>query len=187
MLETVHDDAADVAASRRGDDDAFRRLVESYQNDIAGLMSRFTRDQGQLEELVQDVFVDAWKSLSSFEEGRRFCPWLRTIAVHTGYRYWKSLARRRQDVSLDDIGQIAAAPDRVSPERAEEILHELFARLRQRDRLILMLVYQQGCSIAEASELTGWSKVMVKVQAHRARARLKRLLHEVMSERAVPT
>jgi RNA polymerase sigma-70 factor (ECF subfamily) len=45
-----------------------------------------------------------------------------------------------------------------------------------RDRLVLMLIYLEGCSVAEAAEATGWSRTMVKVQAHRARRRLRALL-----------
>jgi DNA-directed RNA polymerase specialized sigma24 family protein len=49
----------DIAASLRGDGDTYRRLVVRYQNQIAGQMQRFTRDRYVLEELVQEVFVEA--------------------------------------------------------------------------------------------------------------------------------
>ena len=55
-------------------------------------------------------------------------------------------------------------------------MHALLARLPPRDRLVLTLIYLDGCSVAEAAELTGWSQTMTKVQAHRARKKLKKLL-----------
>jgi RNA polymerase sigma-70 factor (ECF subfamily) len=175
-------DDRDIALSRRGDDDAFGRLVARHQQDIAGLMARFTPDRLKLEELVQDVFVEAWKSLPTFQRGRPFRPWLRTVAVHVGYRYWKGLKRERSNVSLDDIADVAAREEILPPERAEELLHSLLGSLRPRDRLVLTLMYVEGHSIAETAELTGWSKLMVKVQAHRARGKLRKLIEKAVPE-----
>jgi RNA polymerase sigma-70 factor (ECF subfamily) len=171
-------DAGDVAACLQGDADAYRRLVERYQNRAAALMSRFTRDAGELEELVQDVFVAAWKSLRGFDQARPFYPWLRTVAIHVGYRYWKNRKRAVGAISLEETGELAAAPDTLPPERAEEILHALLARLPPRDRLVLTFIYLEGHSVAEVADLTGWSKTMVKVQAYRARGKLKRMVGE---------
>jgi len=61
---------------------------------------------------------------------------------------------------------------------ASEILGDLLEGLLPRDRLVLTLLYWDGCSVAEAAELTGWTQTMVKVQAYRARKRLKRLIEE---------
>jgi len=175
-------DDRDIALSQRGDDDAFGRLVARHQQDIAGLMTRFTPDRLKLEELVQDVFVEAWKSLPTFQRGRPFGPWLRTVAVHVGYRYWKSLKREKATVSLDDVADVAERERSLPPERAEELLHALLGSLPPRDRLVLTLLYVEGHSIAETAELTGWSKLMVKVQAHRARGKLKKLVEKAAPE-----
>jgi RNA polymerase sigma-70 factor (ECF subfamily) len=80
------------------------------------------------------------------------------------------------------VGDVAAAPEAVPAERAEEVLHRLLAGLPPRDRLVLTLIYLEGASVAQAAELTGWSRTMVKVQAHRARAKLRRLVDRVLSE-----
>jgi len=166
----------DVAATLAGDGEAYRRLVERHQNRIAAVMWRFARDRGRLEELVQDVFVEAYAGLRSFDRARPLGPWLRGIAVRVGYRYWKGLARSRREVPIDDVAEPAAASEDCAPERAAEILHGLLARLAPRDRLVLTLLCLEGCSVAEAAQLAGWSKTMVKVQAHRARARLRKLV-----------
>ena len=180
-------DSEDVAASLRaalqpGRADAYRRLVERYQNEVAALMSRFTRNAHELDGLVQDVFVEAWRGLRGFDQARRFYPWLRTVAVHVGYRYWKSRKCAEETASLEEIGEVAAAPETTPPERAEEILHAILAQLPPRDRLVLTLIYLEGNSVAEAAELAGWSRIMVKVQAHRARVKLKRLVREHFRE-----
>ena len=56
----------DVKASLEGDGHAYRRLVVRYQNTVATQMRRFSRDAGVLEELVQEVFVQAYRSLKSY-------------------------------------------------------------------------------------------------------------------------
>src|SRR3972149_5422246 len=58
-------DWSDVAASLRGDDEAYGRLVRRYERPITGLLWRFTRDPNQCEELVQQVFVEAYFSLKT--------------------------------------------------------------------------------------------------------------------------
>ena len=54
--------------------------------------------------------------------------------------------------------------------------------MSHRDRLVLTLLYWDDCTVAEAAELAGWTQTMVKVQAHRARKKLKRLLEEINIE-----
>ena len=61
---------------------------------------------------------------------------------------------------------------------ARDLLEELLGLLGPRDRLVLTLLYWDGCTIAEAAELTGWSRSMVKVQAFRARQRVRRIVAE---------
>ena len=59
------------------------------------------------------------------------------------------------------------------------MLHELLAKLPPRDRLVLTLLYLEGLSVAQAAQRAGWSKAMVKVQAFRARKKLRALLEKV--------
>ena len=65
-----------------------------------------------------------------------------------------------------------------SAAEAGELVHAVLAQLPPRDRLVLTLLYLDECSVAEAAQLSGWSKAMVKVQAHRARKKLKSLIEE---------
>lgn len=178
---TTADDNA-IVATRQGDGEAFRGIVERYQDKVAALMRRFTRDERQLEELVQDVFVEAFTSLRSFHLGKPFYPWLRKIGVRVGYRFWKSLKRAKNEVPLENIAEVASEPRDMSSEKASETLHRLFAMLPPRDRVILTLIYLEGCSVAEAAKAAGWTVVMAKVQAHRARRRLQELIEKGLAE-----
>jgi RNA polymerase sigma-70 factor (ECF subfamily) len=176
------DDLADARASLSGDGQAFARLVARHQQAVARQLARFTRDRAAQEQLVQDTFVEAWQSLSGWSGRGPFGAWLRTLATRVGYRSWKEQARRRTTQDSDDPRLAAAlaaavrAPDAVEPREAAELLHALLARLSPRDRLVLTLLYWEGCSIEDAAQQTGWSRTMVKVQAFRARRRLQKLL-----------
>lgn len=170
------DDARDVADSLRGDQQAYARLVRRHQVPIERCLARFTRDPGAREELLQEVFVQAWFSLPRFE-GR--CPlvyWLRRIAVRAGYAHWKRLSARPA-VPLDERTlEVAAPADALSSAQAAELLDTVMGRLAPRDRMVLTLMHLEGHSVEETAFLLGWTQGMVKVQAMRARRKLRTLL-----------
>jgi len=168
----------DVRRSRQGDSDAYRRLIERNQENVSRILWRFSRDRLVHEELVQDVFVEAYMSLHSYRAKGPFGHWLSRIATRVGYRYWKQSARRHEteSFSLAEWDQLPdKSPDEMDPGQAAELLHRLLAQLRPRDRLVLTLRYLEGCDVAETARRTGWTKSMVKVQSSRARKRLEKL------------
>jgi RNA polymerase sigma-70 factor, ECF subfamily len=173
------EDERDISASLMGDGQAYARLVRRHQDVIARYLWRFTRDRTALEELVQEVFVEAYFSLRRFKGQSPLLAWLRTIATRVGYRFWKR-RRRQQSAGLLPLaevqGSLACAEPKVSPEQAGEWLHAVLARLSPRDRLVLTLMYVEDLGVAEIARLTGWTQTMVKVQAFRARGRLRKIL-----------
>lgn len=173
-------DPEDVAASLNGDGEAYARVVRQYQDQVAAQMWRFTRDPAILEELVQDVFVEAYLSLKGFRGRAPFLHWLRRVATRVGYRHWKSqvLKRDREGVLRETNLNLANAPEDPTPSEAAEALYDLLARLPPPDRLVLTLFYFAECDTNEISSRTGWNRTLVKVRLHRARKKLKALLNE---------
>ena len=169
----------DVAASLKGDEEAYARLVQRYERPITGLLWRFTRDPAQCEELVQQVFVEAYFSLRTYRGQAPLLHWLRRIATRTGYRFWRERARGSQEVRLPDseiLEQIEAADeDRIDPAEAASVLHVLLGRLPPDDRLVLTLMYFEDCGTKEIAERMGWSRAKVKTQALRARRKVKEI------------
>jgi RNA polymerase sigma-70 factor (ECF subfamily) len=168
----------DVRLSLQGDSDAYSRLIKQHQPYVSRVLWRFSRDRLVHEELVQDVFVEAYLSLGGYRQKAPFGHWLSRIATRVGYRYWKHLARRgeTESFSLAEWDQLPdKSPEEMDPGRAAELLHRLLAQLRPRDRLVLTLRYLEGCDVAETARRTGWTKSMVKVQSIRARKRLEKL------------
>ncbi len=175
-------DAVDIAASLAGDAAAYGRLVGRYQSRVGQFLWRFTRDRGVCEELAQTVFVEAFLSLGTFEGRSPFWSWLKVIATRTGYRHWRTQGQRRLrgDVSLEVAGVVTGAGPDASEQavRKEEVarLVGMLDQLPPRDRLVLTLMYLEENSVAEIAVLTGWSQTLVKVQAFRARNKLKKLM-----------
>jgi RNA polymerase sigma-70 factor (ECF subfamily) len=160
----------------RGDGDAFARIIRRYQGVLARRMMRFTRCTRDVEELVHDVFVEAYFSLRTFRGDAPLEHWLQRIATRVGYRYWKG-RRGQPTVSFQEqvhdrpAGDNAGATDDAADEVAILLDH-----LPPRDRLVLTLLYMESRSVAETAALAGWSQTMVKVQAYRARKKLRKLL-----------
>lgn len=173
-------DRCDVRACLEGDRDAYGRLVRRHQQSVGSLLWRFTHDRLEHESLVHDAFVEAYFSLRTYRSTGSFRSWLLTIATRVGYRLWKQRARtrRRKVISLDGIPEPPAHGVVPRPEDALDLLGQALARLAPRDRMVLTLLYLEEMSVAKVATLTGWSRTLVKVQAHRARGRLKKLVQE---------
>jgi RNA polymerase sigma-70 factor (ECF subfamily) len=169
----------EIRAAVGGDGAAYGRLVERHQQAVAGYMWRFTRNRGEWEELVHDVFVEAYFSLKGFRGQAPLLHWLKKIATRIGYRYWKRRRQRRAEgtVSIQTWdGAADGTADEGDAQHAGTVVHRLLGRLSPRDRLVLTLFYLEGCAVAEIARLTGWTQTMVKVQTFRARNRLRKLL-----------
>lgn len=171
-------DWADIRDSLAGDPDAYARLVARYQRTVFQQMWRFTRDVHDQDELVQDVFVEVYRSLANYRGDAPFLHWVRRIATRVGYRYWKRQGRRQrlQEALVRDHLDSPIEPGSASASEAAEFLHELLAQLSPPERLILTLTYFENCSSAEIAERMGWNATLVRVHAFRARRRLKGLL-----------
>jgi len=169
-----------VRACRAGDADAFRTVVECHEQWILRLMTRFSHDPATVRELAQDVFVQAWLSLSGYRETGDFGAWLRTVAVRTGYRHWRDRHRRRtrETPLTDEMRAALAAPESAPLPEAASALHAVLDRLDPKDRLVVVLYYMEGQSTRDIAVAAGWSHTLVRVRLHRARARLRTMLKD---------
>ena len=174
------EDQQDIADSLAGNGEGFARLVRRYQDKVAAQMWRFTRDAVALDQLVQDVFVEAYLSLKGFRGRAPFLHWLRRIATRVGFHYWKSQARigEREEALKETNLNLAAAPEALTPSEAAAMLYQLFGKLPAADRLVLTLFYFEDCDVKEIAARSGWNRALVKVRLHRARKKLRSLLEE---------
>lgn len=174
----------DIRKSLHGDADAYRRLIEQHQAAVGKLLWRFTRDPAEHEELVQQVFVDAYLGLRSYRGEAPFEHWLSRIAVRVGYALWRQKKRRKTVLLTDEHWkQLAQSEDPVSDSReAGALVHRLLERLPQRDRLVLTLRYLEQCDVAQTAYRLGWTPVRVRVQTHRAIEKLRTITADTQIE-----
>ncbi len=177
MLEPDEQDKVDIDATLDGDEDAYAGIVERHNVAIQKQMRNFCRDPGMVEELTQDVFVEAYLGLAKFRGDAPFRHWLARIATLTGYKYWKRRDREKGKVSLSDTLELAAAEPAGAgdPDAAAKLLYDLLATLSPDDRMVMTLMYLENLGQDEIAGRMGWTRVMVAVRIYRAKQRLKKL------------
>ena len=170
-------DRADVDATLDGDEDAYARIVERHNVAIQKQMRNFSRDPGVVEELTQDVFVEAYVGLAKFRGDAPFRHWLARIATLTGYKHWKKRDRDKKTVSMPEGLEPEAREESGAgnPEEAAKLLFELLALLSADDRLAMTLMYLENLTQDEIARRMGWTRVMVAVRIYRAKQRLRKL------------
>jgi RNA polymerase sigma-70 factor (ECF subfamily) len=165
--------------ARRGDTKAYGQLVRVHQDRIYGLVFRMVRDPALAEELTQDVFLKAFRSLSSFRGDARFTTWLYRIAVNLCHDQRESLAARNRskETSLDsdELGQLEPSTPTTRPDEAmeaTEVAAGFQAGLNALEpiyREAFLLRHQEGLNYGEIAEVLGISQSNAKVRVHRAR------------------
>lgn len=98
-------DQALVERAQRGDQQAFGMLVEKYQRKLGRLLSRMVRDQAEVEDVVQESFIKAYRALPNFRGDSAFYTWLYRIGINTAKNYLVSMGRRPQvskDIEIED-------------------------------------------------------------------------------------
>jgi RNA polymerase sigma-70 factor (ECF subfamily) len=173
-----------VRQALQGDDAAFTELVRRHKNRVFGINSKFARDAHELEDLSQDVFVTAYRKLHKYRGDAPFEHWLCRIATNKCYDLLRKRKSGPTNVDFDAVGY--ALPDDAGEEQrrgreAREILERGMQRLKPAERLVITLLELEGRPVKEIAGLTGWSESKVKVQAFRARKKLKDLLEPEMN------
>ncbi|MBO0725819.1 MAG: RNA polymerase sigma factor [Blastocatellia bacterium] len=192
MKEEMTDDEL-VAAARAGDESAFSRLFERHRRLVSRLGYRFFPRRDQVEEIIQESFIKAYFALDDYQGGgeKSFVSWLARIAVRTCYDELRR-ARRRGESSIGDLNEDEAAymHERLRDLSANgnvegaaisrDLANKLLSRLRPDDRMVLALLKLEELSIAEISNLTGWTIAKVKMRSHRAQRGLRQLLRKLL-------
>nr|WP_304413741.1 RNA polymerase sigma factor RpoE [Methylotenera sp. L2L1] len=94
-----------VLRAQRGDKRAFGLLVDKYQRKLARLLSRMIRDQAEIEDVVQESFIKAYRALPNFRGDSAFYTWLYRIGINTAKNYLVSMGRRptvSTDIEIED-------------------------------------------------------------------------------------
>ena len=171
VTEPASEEAALVAACRRGDEDAFARLVRQHEKRVFRLAGRFFRQPEEVEEVAQQTFLTVWQKLDTYRAKAPFEHWLTRVCLNCCYE-----RLRKKQLPLEPLHENDATSQSEPTARLE--VERLLQSLPATDSFILLLLHGEGWSVAEIAERLGWSRANVKVRAHRARKRLRQLLAE---------
>jgi RNA polymerase sigma-70 factor (ECF subfamily) len=173
-----------IAAVLDGGEDAFRQLVERYEERVARLLMRFVRDRFAVEDLLQEVFVKIFRKLHTFNQDSALYTWIYRIAVNAATDYLDRLSRRRlrlvEDVTIvqrdeREAGHAGAAEPLIE-EEMRRVTREVLETLPEKYRTILVLREYQDLSYTEMAEVLACSIGTVESRLFRARKRFKEAL-----------
>lgn len=186
----MHTEPADtdiIALVLGGDPNAYATLVDRYQNYVFTIVLRYIKSREDAEEVAQDVFVKAYRSLSAFKGASKFSTWLYTVTTSTCITF---LRKKKLEVHSLDNERVFAAADSVdsgmSANQIEQksrvnMVNEAIKMLSTEDAQIITLFYKGEQTLEEIALILGKEINAVKVQLHRARGRLKEKMQKHFS------
>lgn len=176
--------AACVRRVQMGDQEAAQALVVQTHPLVLKLVRAYRAQAHSDDDLVQEVYLAMFARLDRYghRPGIPFEHWLARMTVNVCRDVLRAESRRPRLGALSPAAEQEMARLKGDPgthdnaSAARELVDALLCRLPPDDRLVLTLLDLEQRSVAEISELTGWSRTLVKVRAFRARLRLKTLV-----------
>lgn len=190
----VIDDRELAQRAAQGREDAFRELLHRYERPVYSLVYRMVRDRELAEDLAQEAFIRAFRSIDSYDPSYKFSNWIFKIANN---RVIDHLRKRRLDTRSIDGAPTAHSDDELartgfsiedSGERPDAYVENLelgaqieaaIGQLRPEYRSVILLRHVEGYSYDEIADLLELPLGTVKTYIHRARAELRDALENV--------
>ncbi len=165
-----------------GDQSAYAELIKRHQRFVFTLAMRFAKTREDAEEIAQDCFIKAYRSLATFQRQSKFTTWLYSIVYTTAMT---ALRKKRIDTdSIDDENTFIQIENQTSGYDVNNVenksrsyyLNQAIAQLLPDDTTIITLFYNGEQSLEEIGQTMGIDPNTVKVKLFRARQRLKEKL-----------
>jgi RNA polymerase sigma-70 factor (ECF subfamily) len=177
-----------LARARQGDLAAFEEVVRRHQRRVYGVALRIVRAHDVADDVAQETFVRAWRSLDRFDLGRPFGPWVCRIAANLAVNHVRSPRAREEglpeghaEVPSADPGPLGTVLDA----EAKRVLDEAVDRLSPEQRAVFVLRAVEEMSYEEIAGALGINPGTVMSRLFRARARLAKTLGPYLGAAAV--
>ena len=188
MLSGEEGDQQLVERVQKGDKRAFDVLVLKYQHRIYSLVTRFVRDPDEVQDVVQEAFIKAYRALPGFRGESAFFTWLYRIAINTAKNYLVSRARRPPgaDVDIEDaeylesagaLRDLAGPENQLMTEQLRAVIDKAIRALPEDLRTALTLREFEGLSYEEIAEVMRCPVGTVRPRIFRAREAVD---HEIL-------
>ncbi len=182
-VATASDESALVGRAASGDAAAFRTLFQRHRGDVARLVYRMLNAPSDLEDVVQEVFVQVYRSLKDFRGQAKLSTWIHRVTVNVVLMHRRS-AKSRPVLTEEAPGDLVPDAEATLPdedtERRERIraFQRLLERLADKKRIVFVLHELEGMSPAEIAEIVGAPVLTVRTRLFYARRELEAMLHE---------
>ena len=188
MKDKKISDVALVAEFSKGSIEAFEELVSRYEAKVFNLAIRFTRNQEDAEEVMQDVFTTLYRKIDGFQGKSAFSSWLYRIVVNAAFM---KLRKRKQNQSMlledlapqvreacmeKDVLMGHTANNTAVTSELRVVLQAAIDKLPEQYRAVFVLRDVDGLSNEETSEVLALSIPAVKSRLHRSRLMLRKKL-----------
>ncbi|MCZ2459310.1 MAG: RNA polymerase sigma factor [Chitinophagales bacterium] len=171
-----------------GDHQAYSGLVERYQNYVFTLTMRFIKNREDAEEVSQDIFVKAFRSLADFRGASKFSTWLYTIVNTTCITFLRKKKLETYSLDHEKVFEVADSKDSgfranlIEQKSKVNMVNQAIALLDHDDAEIITLFYRSEQSLEEIGQIIGVDPGTAKVRLHRARKRLKEKMETYFTE-----
>ena len=173
---------ATLAAARRGDETAWRQLVDALYPLVAGIIRNHLRRDADREDVAQEVFVKLFANLGQFSGPQPFEHWVSRITLNCCHDWLRRMAARPM-ISYSDLADQereildrTLADESSSPDGPPGLIHDLLERLiatlSPREQIVIRLLDLEENTVEQVRSLTGWGASKIKVTAMRARRKL---------------
>ena len=167
-----------IARAQKGDTAAFEVLVHTHAQYVYNLALRVVRNPTEAEDLSQEAFLRAWKSLPNFRQEAQFSTWLYRIVTNLCFNRLPRLKQELQDITLEE--DALDLPDHrqnveagLLSKEMKAHLHKTIDNLPESYRLLITLRHLQNMSYTDIAQITGMPLGTVKTGIFRARALLR--------------
>jgi RNA polymerase sigma-70 factor, ECF subfamily len=172
-----------ISRSRAGDQEAFRLIFERYSRPVLSFIYDLVGQRDLAEELTQETFVRAFKSLNSMRDETKLASWLFGISRNVAREAIRARLREDQtfleagpsDGLFRDSAQVSPAQNLLDKE-LNLAMHNALALLDEDRRVVFVLKVFRQCSYHEIMDVTGFTLAKVKTDLHRARCEVRRRL-----------
>ncbi len=186
----MHDQTTDtniISQVLQGNHNAYAMLVERYQNFVFTIVLRYVKSREDAEEVAQDVFIKAYRSLKDFKGTAKFSTWLYTITTTTCITF---LRKKKLEIHSLDNEKLFDVVDNIDGGMSANLIeqkskvnmvNEAIRLLSPDDAQIITLFYKGEQTLEEIAQIIGIESNAVKVRLHRARTRLKEKMEKHFS------
>jgi RNA polymerase sigma-70 factor (ECF subfamily) len=162
-----------MAAAQEGHAAAYRRLLDEIRHWLKGFYAR-RLPPAMVDDAVQDTLIAIHEKRHTYDPERPFKPWLMAVARYKWIDRLRSMSRSRTEELPEEI----AVEDHERNVTSSVILARLMTELKPAQAEAIRLVKIEGFSVEEASERTGQSGSLIKVNIHRGLARLAMIVQK---------